>query len=63
MKKPHLTLDEQAARYESALWKKDPNQCCQIRKILPLQEAMVGKKRGFQVLGANSHPQESILIL
>ncbi|ASV69729.1 MULTISPECIES: phosphoadenylyl-sulfate reductase [Cytobacillus] len=56
MKKPHLTLDEQAARYESALWKKDPNQCCQIRKILPLQEAMVGKKAWISGLRREQSP-------
>lgn len=33
--KPKLTLEEQADRYQLALWKKDPNQCCYIRKIKP----------------------------
>lgn len=38
--KPKLTLEEQADRYQLALWKKDPNQCCYIRKIKPLEEAL-----------------------
>ncbi|NRD79225.1 phosphoadenylyl-sulfate reductase [Bacillus sp. BRMEA1] len=43
-KKPALTLDEQAAQYGSALWKRDPNQCCQIRKVIPLQETLTAKE-------------------
>lgn len=42
MKKPSLTLDEQAAQYGSALWKRDPDQCCYIRKIKPLEETLQG---------------------
>ena len=36
LKKPDLTLDEQSEQYGPALWKKDPNQCCYIRKIKPV---------------------------
>ena len=42
MKKPSLTLDEHAAQYGSALWKRDPDQCCYIRKIKPLEETLQG---------------------
>ncbi|MGG5254697.1 phosphoadenylyl-sulfate reductase [Neobacillus sp. SM06] len=43
-KKPKLSLDEQAAEYGSALWKRDPNLCCQIRKVLPLREVLTTKE-------------------
>lgn len=43
-KKPALSLDEQAAEYGSALWKRDPNQCCQIRKVIPLRETLITKE-------------------
>jgi len=33
---PKLTLEEQAAQYGDELWAKDPNQCCNIRKVEPL---------------------------
>jgi phosphoadenosine phosphosulfate reductase len=33
---PKLTLEEQAAQYGDELWKSDPNQCCNIRKVDPL---------------------------
>lgn len=42
LKKPNLTLEEQAEKYGSALWKRNPNQCCYIRKIKPLEEALKG---------------------
>lgn len=42
LKKPDLTLEEQASEYEPALWTSDPNQCCYIRKIKPLEEVLSG---------------------
>lgn len=42
LKKPKLTLDEQAKKYGEKLWESDPNSCCEIRKILPLQETLSG---------------------
>ena len=42
MKKPELTLEEQAEKYNPALWKNNPNQCCYIRKIKPLEEVLGG---------------------
>ncbi|RKD23805.1 phosphoadenosine phosphosulfate reductase [Ammoniphilus oxalaticus] len=35
--KPEISLDEQAERYGDRLWETDPNQCCFIRKVEPLQ--------------------------
>ena len=48
MKKPELTLEEQAEKYNPALWKNNPNQCCYIRKIKPLEEVLGGRLPGFQ---------------
>ncbi len=42
LKKPDLTLEQQADQYEPALWTSDPNQCCYIRKIKPLEEVLSG---------------------
>ena len=33
MKKPDLTLEEQAEKYNPALWKNDPNQCLSLIHI------------------------------
>lgn len=38
--KPKLTPEEQAAKFGEALWKTDPNQCCNIRKVDPLTEVL-----------------------
>lgn len=42
IKKPKLTLSEQADHYGSALWKRSPDQCCYIRKVKPLEEVLSG---------------------
>jgi phosphoadenosine phosphosulfate reductase len=34
--KPDLTPEEQAAQYGDELWKRDPNACCNLRKVQPL---------------------------
>jgi phosphoadenosine phosphosulfate reductase len=39
---PKLSLAEQAERYGDNLWEKDPNRCCQIRKVEPLTEVLAG---------------------
>ena len=33
-----LSLEEQAAQHGEALWLRDPNQCCHLRKVQPLRE-------------------------
>lgn len=42
MKKPSLTLEEQAKQFGEELWKTSPNKCCEIRKVLPLTEVLTG---------------------
>lgn len=39
---PKLTLEEQAAEYGDALWSRDPNLCCKIRKVEPLADFLTG---------------------
>jgi phosphoadenosine phosphosulfate reductase len=38
--KPALSVAEQAAQYGAALWERDPDACCQIRKVAPLGPAL-----------------------
>ncbi|HLY66039.1 MAG TPA: phosphoadenylyl-sulfate reductase [Chloroflexota bacterium] len=42
--KPALTVDQQAQKYGSALWERDPDQCCAMRKLEPNREALAGKR-------------------
>lgn len=40
LKQPKLTLEEQAEQYGDKLWETDPNQCCKVRKIEPIDESL-----------------------
>lgn len=40
LKKPSITLQQQEEKYGAELWKTNPNLCCHIRKVLPLQEVL-----------------------
>lgn len=55
-KQPALTLDQQSAEYGSALWKRDPNQCCQIRKVIPLRETLTQKDAWISGLRREQSP-------
>ena len=38
-----ITVEEQAEKYGEALWLRDPDACCNLRKVEPNQRALVGK--------------------
>lgn len=40
LQQPGLTIEEQTDQYGLDLWKTNPNQCCDLRKIKPLEEAI-----------------------
>ncbi len=40
--RPPLTVDQQAAAYGPTLWTRDPDLCCNMRKTVPLGEALAG---------------------
>ena len=44
LKKPKLSLDEQAAQYGDKLWEREPNKCCNMRKVEPLHETLSDAK-------------------
>ena len=37
-----LSLDEQAKTYGEKLWENNPDECCRLRKVEPLREALAG---------------------
>nr|WP_202406463.1 phosphoadenylyl-sulfate reductase [Virgibacillus massiliensis] len=59
LKKPDLTVEEQAAKYGSALWKREPDQCCFIRKIKPLEEALSNVPAWISGLRRDQSPSRS----
>jgi phosphoadenylyl-sulfate reductase (thioredoxin) len=40
--KPDQTVDEQAAAHGAALWEREPDRCCQLRKVQPLSRLLAG---------------------
>ncbi|MGD7008479.1 phosphoadenylyl-sulfate reductase [Metabacillus sp. 84] len=56
MKKPPLTVAEQAAKHGDELWKTNPNECCKIRKVLPLREVMSTEKAWISGLRREQSP-------
>jgi len=39
-----LSLEEQAAEHGEALWLRDPDRCCYLRKVEPNERALAGKR-------------------
>lgn len=59
MKEPELTVDEQAEKHGSALWKREPDRCCYMRKIKPLEEALSGATAWISGLRREQSPSRS----
>ncbi|SFE36290.1 phosphoadenylyl-sulfate reductase [Alteribacillus iranensis] len=38
--KPRISQDEQSKQYGDELWKKDPDTCCSLRKMMPLEKEL-----------------------
>lgn len=53
---PKLSLEEQREEYGEELWKENPNLCCHIRKVLPLEEALKGAKAWISGLRREQSP-------
>lgn len=39
---PELSPEEQEVRHGAALWRRDPDLCCRLRKVEPLRRALAG---------------------
>ncbi|MFC7062558.1 phosphoadenylyl-sulfate reductase [Halobacillus seohaensis] len=59
MKKADLTLEEQAQKHGEKLWNTNPNQCCFIRKIKPLEDALEGATAWVSGLRREQSPSRS----
>jgi phosphoadenylyl-sulfate reductase (thioredoxin) len=40
--RPSQTVEQQAAEHGPTLWERDPDRCCEMRKVLPLRNALTG---------------------
>jgi phosphoadenosine phosphosulfate reductase len=43
VRKVGISLAEQAERYGARLWERDPDACCELRKVTPLREILDGE--------------------
>ena len=59
--KPRLTVDQQADQYGDALWARDPDACCHMRKVVPLADSLVGYDAWIAGLRRDQSPTRSSL--
>ncbi len=57
--KPALTVDQQAAAEGPALWRRDPDRCCDQRKVGPLREALVGFSAWITAIRRDQTPERA----
>ncbi len=57
--KPKLSVEEQENAYGKELWKRDPNLCCQIRKVEPLKDVLREAKAWISGLRREQSPLRS----
>jgi len=59
MKKPILTVEEQAKEHGDKLWERHPDRCCHMRKVVPLQEALGNATAWLSGLRREQSPSRS----
>ncbi len=57
--KPEQTVDEQAAAHGPTLWERDPDRCCELRKVQPLQKALTGFDAWVTAIRRDQTPQRA----
>ncbi len=53
---PVQSIAEQDAQYGKDLWARDPDLCCQLRKVLPMEESLIGYEAWITGLRIASSP-------
>lgn len=56
MVQPEISLTEQKEKYGDKLWETDPNKCCHLRKVVPLQRELSGVKAWISGLRREQSP-------
>jgi phosphoadenosine phosphosulfate reductase len=56
---PELSVEEQEARYGPRLYHHNPNLCCHLRKVKPLQEALRGRTAWVTALRRDQSPSRA----
>ncbi|NYF24781.1 phosphoadenylyl-sulfate reductase [Sporosarcina sp. JAI121] len=59
LKKPILTVEEQAEKYGDKLWERQPDRCCHMRKVVPLRETVSNATAWLSGLRREQSPSRS----
>ena len=59
LKKPALTVEEQAEKVGDELWARQPDRCCYMRKVLPLRETLSSATAWLSGLRREQSPSRS----
>ncbi len=57
--RPAQTIDQQAAHHGAALWSRDPDRCCELRKIAPLRAELSGFDAWITAIRREQTPERS----
>jgi len=58
IKEPALSLAQQAAAHGEELWQSQPDLCCQIRKVAPMESVLKGAVAGCRDFAGSSQRRE-----
>jgi len=54
-----LSLTEQAKHYGENLWERDPDRCCQLRKVVPLRETLQNLRAWITAIRRDQSPSRA----
>lgn len=57
--RPEQTVQQQAEQYGDALWERNPEQCCHLRKVVPLGKALDGYAAWISGIRRDQSPQRA----
>lgn len=57
--RPAQTVEEQAKTEGDLLWETDPDRCCQLRKIIPLRQALTGYEAWISAVRRDQTPDRA----
>ena len=57
--RPNLSVAEQGAAYGDALWARDPDRCCGMRKVAPLQQELARLDAWITAIRREQTPQRA----
>ena len=61
--RPEQTVDEQEAAFGPSLWAREPDRCCNLRKVLPLRRALAGLDAWVTAIRRDQTPERANVAL